>query len=264
MGSGQSSDRIKEIPYEKKLPKLERKFNEDRLAKVRDSSSVRKDVNAFCRIGVYLNDKKPTMISKENLDKVCFMTINTYNRKTYKLGSGPINDGYMIAMNHYRRGYQIYFLHNPSRLQFMSFTSFFLRNTKTALTIFYEGRSTTLVGNGDEVIKGKSEAIVFDLNYLKDHEMGELLSRNAKTECKVVLLSNCCGGPAIWCLDSNNFQNIELPPNIISICVKNKEDSLKNHSNQKIHHRKKRDKTAGLFIYYLLRNYLSFATSMNH
>lgn len=251
MGSEESSNQIKEIPYEKKMQKLNNHFREEKFAKYRNSSSVRKDLKAFCKIGKYLNDKKPFSISKEKLDKVCFLIINTYNRKTYKLGSGPINDGYMVAKLHHSRGYQVYFLHNPSKNLFAIFTEFFLKNTKESLTIFYEGRSTTFVGTEGDVIKGQSDALVFELNYLKDEEMGKILANNNNKDCKVVLINNCCNGPSIWRLDLPCFKKFNLPPNITSISAVNQLPQDSQDSTKK--NEKKNANTDGIFIYYFLK-----------
>lgn len=252
MGSEESSNQIKEIPYEKKLYKLNNNFRKEKLAKYRNSSSVHKDLKAFCKIGKYLNDKKPYSLPRDNLSKVCFLIINTYNRKTYKLGSGPINDGYMIAKLHHNRGYQVYFLHNPTRDQFKQFAAFFLKFTKESLTIFYEGRSTTLVGTEGDVIQGQCDAMVFDLNYVKDAEMGKTLENNANPDCKVVLISNCCNGPSIWCLDSPCYQNYNLSPNIISISAVKQLPKDNNDEPSKRKDSKSND-TEGIFIYYLLK-----------
>lgn len=250
MGSQESSDKIKEIPYEKKMHKLNNNFREEKLVEYRNSSSIRKGMKAFCKIGRYLNDKNPDTISKEKLDKVCFLIINSYNRKTYQLGSGPINDGYMVAKQHQLRNYYIYFLHNPSKSQFKKWTVFFLNNTQKSLTIFYEGRSTTLVGTEGDVIKGQSDAIVFELDYLIDQEMGELLSQNKNENCHVLLISNCCKGPSIWCLDSERFLNFELPPNIVSISSINKASPPKKYNKK---NGKRSDFIDGIFVYYLLK-----------
>ena len=249
MGSNESSIKIKEIPYEKKMTKLNYNFRDDKFAKYRNSSSIHKDLKAFCKIGRYLNDKSPSCISKDKVDKVCFLIINTYNRKTYQLGSGPINDGYMIALQHYQRGYYVYFLHNPTKKQFETWASFFLKNTQKYLTIFYEGRSTTLVGTKGDVIKGQCDAIVFELDYLRDQEMGELLSQNTNKNCKVLLISNCCKGPSIWCLDSARFEDIKLPPNITSISPM----SESGESSEVYKKNKKEEDMDGIFIYHLLK-----------
>lgn len=260
MGSQESSNQIKEIPYEKKMRKLNKSFREEKFAKIRNSSSVHKDLKAFCKIGKYLNNKNPYSLPRDNLNKVCFLIINTYNRKTYKLGSGPINDGYMIAKLHKNRGYQIFFLHNPSRDQFKQFTAFFLSNTKECLTIFYEGRSTTLVGTEGDVIKGQNDAIVLDLNYVKDIEMAKILELNSNDKCKVVLISNCCNGPAIWRLDGPSYQKFKISPNVISISAikqlpedKDNDSSSDSKSDDKKKNNDKKNNSEGIFIYYLLK-----------
>ena len=68
-----------------------------------------------------LNDKTPEMIPTAELDSVCFILSNTYNKQGLELGIGPLNDGYMFGLNFHRFGYKIFYLHDCSVDQYLNY-----------------------------------------------------------------------------------------------------------------------------------------------
>jgi hypothetical protein len=155
-----------------------------------------------------------------SLDKACFIVCNTYTTPTLRLGVGPLNDSILVAQNHTRRGYQVFFLHNPRLDQFLAFLPVFLRNTVKALTVFYTGHGINVPDlNGDES-DGLDEAMVFDGGKIViDDRLLEILIKNANGRTRILLLSDCCHSGSIWDIQSGLRQRgiAGLPANIISI-----------------------------------------------
>lgn len=212
--------------YEEKTSKLGIDFQKSQLKKLRSSSTIFKSKRQMMKIGTFLNDKNFDFISDDNLDRVCFITVNTYHRPDFHLGVGPMNDAYIVAYNHHRRGYKIFFLHNSTRDDFLTYFKYFVLNTKKALTIFYAGRSTTLTRNYNigDLNSNKIKAMVFEQGYVYDNEIGNILSNFKRNDAKIVLISDCCHGGPVWNLNSAFHNFSYLPENMISISVQNSDD----------------------------------------
>lgn len=221
MGSSQSSAKNNPITYEQKASKLGYDFQREHFMKARSSSTVSKRKQQIKKMGISLKGKNVSFISKNDLNRVCFIIVNTYKRPDYHLGVGPMNDASIVASIHHRRGYKIYFLHNSTRDEFLTYFKFFIQNTKIALTIFYAGRTTSLQVNKlferqkNQCIK----AMVFEQGYIIDYDVVNLLVNFRQNNEKIVLISDCCHGGPIWDFDSLFCSFQTLPSNIISISV---------------------------------------------
>lgn len=229
MGSAESTIRTKPIPYEKKAARLGLDFPKSDFVKARRTSTITKSLHALKSVGKQLNSKKFDLISKDDLDRVCFITINTYKRPDFHLGVGPMNDAYIVASNHHRRGYKVFFLHNSSRDEFLTYLKFFIQYTTKLLTVFYAGRTTSLQTNNyqeeniGEQKNNSVKAMIFEQGYVIDHDIGIILSNFKINQAKVIFISDCCHGGPIWYFDSSYFF-VNLPTNIISISVENSND----------------------------------------
>lgn len=144
MGSVESSVHNKPIPYEKKTERLGLNFPKSDFVKARRSSTISKSLQALKSVGTHLNSKKFDFISKDDLDRVCFVIVNTYKKQNFHLGVGPMNDAYIVASNHHRRGYKVFFLHNSTCDEFLTYLKFFIQYTQISLTVFYAGRTTSI------------------------------------------------------------------------------------------------------------------------
>lgn len=243
MGSNQSSIITKPSQYQQKLLHLPPDFSKSKFAKARTCSTISKVLKKIAAIGTCINNTNPESIPKTHLDRICFITINTYHRPDYQLGIGPLNDSYLVAANHHRRGYRIFYLYNATRDEFINFATFFIKFTVQSLTIFYSGRCTKLGANRNGKIEGYNNAMVFEQGYFIDPEMGSILSENAKGNLTIVLISDCCKGGTIWDLDAIKKDYSNLPTNIVSIsAVEISEITLQGTSLKK--------NTDGIFTYF--------------
>lgn len=211
--------RQKNSRYERQAKKLymaqDNCFRKQDFQFLRKNSTHSKLLGALNQIGVCLNDKNPETISIKNLDKVCFILVNTYDRKDYDLGVGPLNDSYLLGMNLYKRGYKIFYLHNPRKSEFLVYSAFFLKNTQSDLTIFYSGRATAFAGSVNGKLSLNINAFLFNEGCTTADELGKILSDNMNPNVKVVLLSDCCGGGSAWDIRIAKKFNPNLPPNIL-------------------------------------------------
>lgn len=232
MGSVESSVHNKPIPYEKKTERLELNFPKSDFVKARRSSTISKSLQALKSVGTHLNSKKFDFISKDDLDRVCFVIVNTYKKQNFHLGVGPMNDAYIVASNHHRRGYKVFFLHNSTCDEFLTYLKFFIQYTQISLTVFYAGRTTSIQKEIKQNDSGSLEqkknklvkAMIFEQGYVIDNDIGILLANFKRNQAKFVFISDCCHGGPIWEFDSPNFCLLNLPDNIISISVENDEE----------------------------------------
>ncbi|OHT05719.1 Clan CD, family C14, metacaspase-like cysteine peptidase [Tritrichomonas foetus] len=227
--------------YEERAAKLGDNFTKDQFQKARACSTIDAVLSDFKKIGKYLNQRKPDSVPKNNLDKVCFLMCNTYTRADYHLGVGPLNDAYTVAQNHHNMGFQIYFLHNSTKEEFLAFLEFFLKNTKKELTVFFTGHGASVKDkNGDES-DGFDEAMVFDKGFIVDDDLA-LMLKNADGKCRVILLTDCCHSGSIWDIQSSKKTGQKLPPNIISLSAAKDSQTAKQTTIGK--------KSQGIFTFY--------------
>ncbi|OHT11283.1 Clan CD, family C14, metacaspase-like cysteine peptidase [Tritrichomonas foetus] len=171
----------------------------------------------FTALAKDLTGKPPYTSVPPSLNKACFICCNTYQTVKYALGVGPMNDSITVAKNHKDRGYQVFFLHNPTADEFLQFLPLFLKRTKDELTIFYTGHGASVKDkNGDES-DGFDEAMVFDKGHIIDDKLVQILQDNANGKTRILLLTDCCHSGSIWDIQSAEKHNIKLPGNIISV-----------------------------------------------
>lgn len=213
--------------YENKLTKLELKdkqFTCKQFQKVRKISTRKKILQSFGRIGLCLNDKTTACIPKDNLQKICFIVINDYEKENKDLGVGPLNDGYLIGLIHHRLGFKIFYLYNSIRDQFTSFLQFFLKNTIKALTVFYTGCDK----NG--------ECIDFSDGILTKSSLNEIIVLSSKGKARVMFIDDTTGSGSVF--DVRNGCK-----NMLSLMV-NKNISMDNNADKHLH---------GIFTFYFCK-----------
>lgn len=178
--------------YEHRTSKLFSKNNEfssKKFHQIRQDSTHKNLIKSFGRIGMCLNDQSTIRIGIEDLDRVCYILINNYEDEQNDLGVGPLNDGYLIGLNHRRLGFKIFYLYNPSKEKYMEFLEFFLKNTKVALTVFYTGRDLRACGiEGIEFINGS----------LLKKSISQIISENCTGKPRVVFITDCFGGGSVF------------------------------------------------------------------
>ena len=221
--------KLKHPHYEHRTNKLDIKdnqFSSKKFQNIRKNSTKKKLIESFKRIGMCLNNKEPLDFpSYSDLDKVCFILMNDYDDDDEKLGVGPLNDGYLIGLNHYRLGFKIFFLYNCKSTDFTKYLDYMIRNTTESLTVFYSGRKDPMM-----------DGIEFTDGTIIKLEIDKIISKNCKyNQTHIMFITDCtCGGSVF---------NINGTSNVISLyTTKNKKDE--SEERKKIH---------GLITYYFCK-----------
>lgn len=150
----------------------------------------------------------------------CFIICNSYKRKEFSLGVGPVNDAITVAANHRFMGYKVYFLHDSSYQIFLDFLKVFLRKTNQFLTVYYTGHGGQIEDFSGDEQDGLDEAIVFDDGFVIDDTLADYLKKYHNGKSHTVLMSDCCHSGTIWDLPENVEQaELEFPPNIITLAA---------------------------------------------
>lgn len=207
-----------DITQNKILPeKKDNKFFEIKLQETKPAIDM--CLKSYEKIGVCLNKKTSTKINSNNLDKVCFIIINTYEKDNQNLGKGPLNDGLLIGINHHRLGYKVFYLYNPLQEEFLKFLGYFLQNTTQSLTVFYSGLDSSASNVHD---------IEFTNGPLSSNIVSDVIYRNVNENSNVLFITDSCHGGTVF--DINSLCSIfsRKSVNVISFSVKkegNKVDS---------------------------------------
>lgn len=221
--------------YEYRVKKLDQKDNQfpsKKFHQIRKSSNPKKILHSFGRIANRLNDKEPSSINESDLNKVCFILMNTYKKKKENsFRVGPLNDGYLIALNHRRRGFKIFYLYNPRSDEFLNFLGFFVKHTNFELSVFYSGPIT------------ENNSIEFCNGSIPQDSVGDVITQNCNKNAHVLFVTDCCNGGSVFDIHKMNSQNFTKPSNMISIFT-NKAFSPQSRECNRTH---------GLFTYYFCK-----------
>lgn len=174
--------------YEHRTRKLDEKnnqFTSKEFQKVRRVSTKRNLIKSFSRIGMCVNNLSISILPKKDLYNVCFIIINDYNRKN--IGVGPLNDGYLIGNNFFKKSYKIFYLYNASYKEFPVFLQFFMNNTINKLLVFYSGKNDDF--DGIEFINGS----------LTKSYIEKLISfKNFNRNVKIIFVTDTAGSGSVF------------------------------------------------------------------
>ncbi|KAK8892060.1 hypothetical protein M9Y10_029282 [Tritrichomonas musculus] len=215
--------RQKHPHYEHRTIKLDRKdnqFSSKKFHHIRKVSTHKKILKSFGRIGMCLNEKAITCIPKEDLEKVCFVIVNDFDKD---LDVGPLNDGYLVSLKHYRQAFKVFYLYNSRFKEFEDYLCYFLKNTTTGLTVYYSGRN--VYGEGIKFIDGITTK----------KTVGDIISNYSNQKCRVIFISDTIGGGSVF--------DITGGKNVMSYSV-NKENPGESKKNKRSH---------GIFTYYFCK-----------
>lgn len=223
--------------YEHRTAKLDKKnneFSEKKFHHIRNESTHKNLLKSFARIGMCLNGKNSAQIPSGEIDKACLILINTYEDEQRDLGTGPLNDGYLIGLNHHRHGFKVFYLYNPKSSDFTLFLGYFLQNTTEKLTVFYSGLDAATYGTHE---------IEFTDGRLSSGIVGNIINRNCNGKAKVIFITDTNNGGSVFDLNFENYPWNKRPSNLISFYVK-KEDTLISKDIKRSH---------GIFTYYFCK-----------
>lgn len=162
-----------------------------------------------------------------DMEKVCFICVNTYTSYRLNLGTGPVNDAVSFAKAVKGFGYDIYFIHNPHSRNFLKYLDVFFKNTQEELIVYYVGHGTTVRDeNGDED-DGYDEAFVFDDGVIVDDVLVEHLIDCKHPDSKLILVTDACHSGSIWDIQGGSVHGRELPKRIMSLSAANDKQTAK-------------------------------------
>ena len=216
--------------FEHRTAKLYRKNNEftnKKFQRVRHVSNKKNLVRSLKHIGVCLNDRTPDEIPKEGLQKVCLILINHYHHDKHDPKIGPLNDAYMLGLNHHRLGFNIFYLRNCEASKYPQFLEFFLKYTLQHLTVFYSGRN--------------EGGVEFKDRNISSSEFGKMISENYNGRCKAIFISDSACGGSVFNINPLVSQN--RPTDVISLYA-NKSTDPDSKEGRRSH---------GIFTYYLCK-----------
>lgn len=224
--------------YEHRTEKLDKKNNEfsrKKFHRIRKVSTHKKLLESFGRIGMCLNNKSSNNINVSDLNKVCFILINSYEDKENDLGVGPLNDGYLVGLKHHRLGFKIFYLYNSRSDEFTSYLSFFTRNTSHSLTVFYTGRDSMYSG---------TQGIEFNNGSLSASSISEIISQSENDKAQMIFITDSCNGGSVFGINEIKSNTTSSNPlNLISFYV-TKSSSPKSKDSIRSH---------GIFTYYFFK-----------
>lgn len=208
------------------LTKLGLDFTQDEWKAEHEQGTVAENSNELDSIAK--NAVKLNLKDNLQLEKICFICCNTYERPEYSLGVGPMNDAITVASYMKDIGFDIYYVHNPKKKEFLNYLQYFYQMTNKHLVVYYTGHGTSVRDqNGDEE-DGYDEAFVFDDGYVIDDELARLLATSGKkSSCKVLLLNDCCHSGSIYDLQSAIQQGLKMPEKIMSVSAARDKETAK-------------------------------------
>lgn len=189
--------------------------NVEEFQKLRHHTTVESALTQLRELATELNqvDSKQFLPAPAS----CFITCNSYTKPSYQLGVGPINDAITVAANHRVMGYKVYFLHNPTPVQYLKFLKVFLKLTEKYLSVYYTGHGSQVKDtNGDEE-DGYDEVIVFDTGYIVDDELVSYISKYFNQKAHTILMNDCCHSGTVWDIPEDLEKAQQLPPNILAL-----------------------------------------------
>lgn len=236
--TNKSAKKQKKQQFKENSNKCDQKNNN-----ISDKKSVQLPIDAailgllktMARFGICLNNKPSTKILHDSLDNVCFVLINTYEKKNQDLGIGPLNDSIQIGLYHHRLGYKVYYLFNPKSDEFTNYLSFFLQNTVKSLTVFYSGLDSSMCQIHD---------IEFKNGQLSSNVIKNIITQKCNGKAKIIFITDSYNGGSVFDINSIIHSNDRQTTNIISFSVKKETNSSDSKEKKRSH---------GIFVYYFCK-----------
>ena len=185
--------------------------------------------DAVRRLKTYGRDVSSIAVSRipADMDKTCFICVNTYTSYRLSLGTGPLNDAVTWAKRMKAFGYEIYFMHNPHSRNFLKYLDAFLEKVKGELVVYYVGHGTSVVDRDGDESDGMDEAMVFDDGTVIDDVLVNHLCEHKHPDSKLILVTDACHSGTIWDIHNGSVNGRNLPENVISISAANDKQTAK-------------------------------------
>lgn len=146
--------------------------------------------------------------------KAAFVVINDENKGDLinKGVDGRSRDGFHMMKLFRKYGFESFYLHNPTKVEFLKNFDYFLEKTFGYLVFYY-------TGNGVKASNGKN-ALLFGKKKVRDRELLQHILSKKQEDTVLLHISDSCHNGSV--LDFNkNFKTV--PPNVISIAAVNEE-----------------------------------------
>lgn len=246
MGCGESIDSVKQPDFsskieERAISRIKGGFKKEEFQEARNSMQMSEGLTLIRSIARDLTKKPPITTIPATLDKACFIICNTYTVPKYALGVGPMNDAITVAKCHKDCGYQVFFLHNTSDKEFLSYLPLFVKRTKKELTIYYTGYATNIKTNDQDEIN--VESMIFDNGSVSDNKFFNCIAENSNGKARILLIADCCHAGILWDMQLAQKNSISLPQNILSLYSTKISETAKKTAIGK--------KSQGIFTYFL-------------
>lgn len=170
------------------------------------------------RLKTYGRDLGSIPISRipRELEKVCFICVNTYTSFRLNLGTGPISDAVAFAKCLKTFGHEVYFINNPHSRNFLKYLDAFFQATSNELVLYYVGQGTSSDSDEDEDVQ-KNEAFAFDDGIITNDELANHIAENKQGNCRVILVTDIGSPGSIWDIRGTECHGAQIPDNVLSI-----------------------------------------------
>ena len=147
-----------------------------------------------------------------NLNKCCFICINSFESFRRNLGTGPINDALTFAKCAKTFDYDIYILQSPHKRNFMLYFERFLNSVENHLIFFYVGQMN------QNFAKTLGEtSFVFDDGTIPESNFIDKINEIKKENCKLTLITDSCPSGSIFDIKNGQVFGKQLPPLVLSL-----------------------------------------------
>lgn len=167
-------------------------------------------------IGRDLNDIEIECIP-DDLERVCFICVNTYTSYRLNLGVIPINDAVNWAKCMARYEYQVFFLHNPHSRNFLDYLDILFKKVTKHLVFYYVGHGISFECTLGYDESTYNKAMVFDDGSISDGQLIQDLISYKNPQSVITLITDSCRAGTIWDMQSHDLNGKTLPPNIMTI-----------------------------------------------
>ena len=191
-------------------------INIEEFQKLRHHATIESALKQLNELATCL-DGKETSDVPDRITRACFICANSYTKKKYLLGVGPLNDSVTVAANHKHMGYDVFYVHNPKSTFFLKLLRVFLERSTEYLTVFFTGHGSNVKNTDGTEASGFDQVMIFDDDYIKDDTLASYLKKYSNGSSHTLLLTDCCHSGTIWDIPDDPVKAMEFPGNIISI-----------------------------------------------
>lgn len=144
-------------------------------------------------------NKTPLARIPKNMERSCFICVNT--SVSYRLNNGiaPIERAIKVASLYKAFGYEVYYMANQHLIMFTEYFGLFLSRTKRHLVFAY-------IGQGGE-IGGGTESIIFDDQPLPDDDFISLVNSERSPGLKLTIFHDFASAESVFTSRLDSYEN---------------------------------------------------------